>query len=133
MITSNIQVPYYGAYSIFKVNDTFFYFTLCFDNKPIYILKLSPDGLNWTISAFVTQGPQPQRISSVAVDFCGRVRAADQFSYIYIYDPISGALLSTFNKVAKPYYIFLLDDYELFVGTQEHKIYRFAPHIRCTC
>ncbi|CAF1164478.1 unnamed protein product [Adineta steineri] len=133
LLNRNIQTPAYGAYTIYKVNDTFFYFTLYNANKPIYTLKATANGLNWVVGTFVTQGTQPTLISSVTVDSCGRVWAADQYSYIYIYDPITGALLGTFNKVPQPYYILLLDNYELFVTTAGNKVYRFAPQISCTC
>jgi WD40 repeat protein len=133
LLNSNIKTAAYGAYSMFKVNETFFYFTLYYPTRPIYTLTSSLDGQTWSVGTFVTQGPQPTLISSVAVDSCGRVWAADQYSYIYIYDPLTGALLGTFNQVPKPYYILLLDNYELFVGSITNKIFRFAPQIYCTC
>ena len=127
LLNINIQTSNYGVYNIFKVNDTFFYFVLYLSNMPIYKLISSIDGQSWSIEAFVTQGPQPQLISSIAVDSNGRVWAADQYSYIYIYDATTGALLGTFNKIPQPYYILLLNNYELFVSTATNKIYRIPP------
>jgi hypothetical protein len=133
LLSSNIQTSDFSAYNIFKVNDTFFYFVLYLPNKPIYTLSSSANGQTWSVGTFVTEGPQPTLISGVTVDSCGRVWAADPYSYIYIYEATTGALLGTFTKISNPYYILLLDNYELFVSTATNQTYRLAPNIQCSC
>ena len=133
LLNNNIRTPSYAAYTICKVNNTFFYFTLYLANKPIYTLTSSLDGQNWSVGTFVTQGPQPTLISSVAIDSCGRVWAADPYSHIYIYEATTGALLGTFDRIPNPYYILILDNYELFVSTSTNQIYRLAPNIQRNC
>jgi outer membrane protein assembly factor BamB len=133
LINNDIKTSAFAAYNIFRVNDTFFYFILYIESTPIYTLTLTSDGQTWSTETFITQGPQPTLISSVTVDSYGRVWATDPYTYIYIYEATTGALLGTFNRIPNPYYILLLDNYELFVSTTTNTIYRLAPNIQCTC
>lgn len=133
LLNKTIQTPDFAAYNIYKVNDTFFYFILYKAYQPIYTLTSTSDGQSWSVGTFVTQGPQPVLISSITVDSCGRVWAVDQYTYIYIYEATTGALLGTFNKVSNPYYILLLGNYELYVSTSTNRIYRLAPNTEGSC
>ena len=133
LLNTNIQTPTWGALSLYQVNDTFLYLVLYEVAKPIYTLSASPNGLDWSLGTLVTQVPLTALITSIAVDSCGRIWAADRNSYIYILDPITGAVLGTFQKVQNPFFILLLDDYELLVSSStQNKIFRFAPHMSNT-